>query len=330
MKKIIIFLFSVMLTMHCVTLSAQAEAPKDFKATPVGISLACHLSWINPAATIAGEPLTHITKIVLERNGVIIKEIENPAVGANMNFTDHTVPATGAYHYVLYAVNDEEKGLEAELYTDIGDGCYFRFVMENVFGGSQGWYGSYINITVTGVDYRTVTLQTYSAEVTLFIPSGALTFTWVSIGNSDNSCLFKIYNPLDELIFIIENLEGIGKFLEYENKCNDDVNECDPATNLVISANNATVELTWEGTADSYSIMKNGTVVKDVTETYYLDEDIASGFYSYCIFAYYNDGCVSSPTCDDIMVLSIDVYNNNILIYPNPTTGELRIRNYKY
>jgi hypothetical protein len=325
MKKIIIFLFSVILTMSNVTLSAQAEAPTDFTATPVGISLACHLSWTNPATTIAGEPLSGITKIVLEREGEIIKEIANPAVGAPMSFTDHTVPATNSYHYVLYAVTGEEKGLETKLSADIGDGCYFRFVLESVFGSSHGWFGSYINITVNGVDYCTVTLETYSAEEILFIPSGALTFTWVSVGTNDDACAFYIYNPLDELIFYIENPNG-GVFLEYENQCNDDNHECDSATNLVIFINNSTVELIWEGIADSYSVMKNGTIITEVTETSYLDEDIEYGFYSYCIFANYNDGCVSSPTCDDIMVInSVKEHNDNIMVYPNPASNVINI-----
>jgi hypothetical protein len=306
---------------------AQAAAPTNFTATPVGISLACHLSWTNPATTITGEPLTNITKIVLEREGEIIKEIANPAVGAPMNFTDNTVPATGNYHYVLYAITNEGKGLEAELYADIGDGCYFRFVMENIMGSSQGWQGSYINITVNGVDYCTVTLQGAPlSETTIFMPSGALTFTWVSIGTFDYMCAFHIYNPLDDLIYSISQIYNIGKFLEYESLCNDDNHECDPATNLVISVNNTTVESTWEGTADSYSIMKNGTIIKELTETHYVDEDVAyGGFYSYCIFANYNDGCVSSPICDDVMILNIEDHKNNIMIYPNPANQIVNI-----
>jgi len=328
MKKIMIFLFSVMLTMNGITLFAQAEAPKQFTATPIGISLACHLSWVNPAATVAGAPLTHINKMVLERNGEIIKEFANPAVGAPMNFTDPAVPATNTYHYVLYAVTNE-KGLESELYTDIGDGCYFRFVMRNIGYGSGGWYGSYINITVNEVDYCTVTLQgTYFAEKTIFIPSGALTFTWVSVGAHDAICYFNIYNPLDELLFSIEQIYDIGKFLEYENKCHENNQECDPATNFVISINNSTVELTWEGIADSYTIMRNETVIKEVSETHYVDEDVEYGkFYSYCIFANYNDGCVSPPICDDIRFLNVIDYKDNITIYPNPANDELKIEN---
>jgi hypothetical protein len=306
---------------------AQAAAPTNFTATPVGISLCCHLSWTNPATTVAGEPLTHITKIVLEREGDIIKEIANPAVGAAMNFTDNNIPATGSYHYVLYAITNEGKGLETELNTGIGDGCYFRFVMENQAGSWQGWKGSYINIAVNGVDYCTVTLQnTYFLEKIIFISSGTLTFTWVSVGPSDPACAFDIYNPLDELIFSIEEVYDIGMFLEYENQCNDDNNECDPATNLVISTNNGTVELTWEGIANSYSIMKNGTIIEEVTETYYLDEDIENGFYSYCIFANYNDSCLSSPICDDIMVnVGVEEHKNYILIYPNPANDVVNI-----
>ena len=330
MKKTVIFLLSVILIMNYLNLSAQPAAPTDFSATPVGISLACHLSWTNPATTIAGDPLTQIIKIVIERNDEIIKEIENPAVGATMNFTDNTVPATGNYQYVLYAVNNNGKGLETEEYADIGDGCYYRFVMKNLGGSMHGWFGSYISITANGENYCTVTLQSgYFAEKTIFIPSGALTFTWVSVGTNDDLVGLEIYNPLDELIFSIPDgiLDEIGIFLEYENKCNDDNQDCEPATNLLISTDNTTVHLTWEGDAESYSIMRNGTIIDEVTETSYLDENLEDGFYSYCIIANYDDGCISPLVCDDIVVSNVGItnYKDNILIYPNPARDIVNI-----
>ena len=329
MKKHFIFLLSVILAMNYVTLFAQPSAPTDFKATPVGISLACNLSWTNPATTITGDPLTHITKLVIERNDEIIKEIENPAVGAPMNFTDNTMPATGTYHYVLYAINDDGKGVETEENADIGDGCYFRFVMKNAGGSMQGWKGSYIYIAVSGEIYCLVTLQgSYFAEKTFFIPSGTLTFTWVSVGNYDPVCEFDIYNPLDELIFSIDGVYGdIGMFFEYENQCSNDNHECDPAANLLISTDHNTVHLTWEGIADSYSIMKNGTVIGEVTETSYWDEEVENGFYSYCIVANYSDSCVSALVCDDITVSYEGVidYEHNIMVYPNPAHNVVHI-----
>jgi len=313
--------------MNYVNLAAQPSAPTDFSATPIGISLACHLSWINPTTTITGDPLNSITKIVIERNDEIIKEIENPAVGAPMNFTDNTVPSIGSYHYVLYAVTNEGKGLETEGSADIGDGCYFKFVKENFMGSMQGWQGSYISITVNGADYCIETLQSaYFEKDTIFIPSGVLTFTWVSVGTYDFFSAFKIYNPLDELIFSIYGVEyEIGQFLEYENKCSDENHECEPVTNLLISTNNTTANLTWEGIADSYSIMRNGTIIDEVTKTSYLDEDLENGFYSYCIIANYSDGCESFPICDDIMVLSVTEHKNNIFIYPNPANNAVHI-----
>ena len=327
MKKNIIFLLSIILTMNCVNLAAQATAPTDFKATPVGISLACHLSWTNPVTTVAGNPLNSIKKIVIERNNEIIKEIENPAVGALMNFTDNTVPTTDNYHYVLYAINDDGKGAEADGYADIGDGCYFRFVLQNSTGSMQGWKGSYIIIAVNEENYCTVTLQgNYFAEKIIFIPSGALTFTWVLVGNYGPACEFDIYNPLDELLFSIEGIfDEIGMFLEYENKCSDGNQDCDPATNLLASTDHTTVHLTWEGAADSYFIMKNGTVIDEVTETHFLDEDIEDGFYSYCIMANYSDGCTSPLVCDDITILSVVEHKSNIVIYPNPARNIVTI-----
>jgi len=166
MKKIMIFLFSVMLTMNCVTLAAQAEAPTDFRATRLGTSFACRLSWSNPM-------ITGIIKIVLEREGEIIKEFENTNGGYALDFTDSTIPGYGVYEYAVYAVTAAGNGEKA--YATIhfrSDVCNFKFLLWDDIG--FGWNPvTGIEITVDEIDYGFVNLArgTAYAEVMVALPS---------------------------------------------------------------------------------------------------------------------------------------------------------------
>ena len=302
----------------------RPDKPANFTVTPLGLQLAANLSWTNPTTTIAGEPLNNITKIVIERNGEVIKEIETTAVGISMNYIDNSVSATGKYYYKVYAVNNEGKGVSASEDANIGEWCNFRFVMTSVYYG--GWVGGAIDISVNGTSLGKVSLKgSNNGEEIFSIPSDKILFSWIS--GETTGVTFQIYNSDNELIY--EEAEEYtvtpGPFFEYENKCNDDNQECDPATNLVISTANTTVELTWNGAADSYSIMKNGIIINEVSETSYLDEEIEEGFYSYCIIANYSDGCASPLVCDDIMVLSVLDYKDNIMVYPNPANNVVHI-----
>jgi len=89
-------------------------APTNFTATPVGTQLKCNLSWTNPTTTYAGDPLTSITSVVIERNGTPIHTITSGiTIGGTMSWQDATVPSAGSYTYSVYVVNSEGNGVKA-------------------------------------------------------------------------------------------------------------------------------------------------------------------------------------------------------------------------
>jgi len=69
------------------------------------------------------------------------------------------------------------------------------------------------------------------------------------------------------------------------------------------------------------------------TGTTFLDENLSNGSYEYYVVVHYTNNCISDSS--NHVVVNIEVGINErenvdkIIIYPNPTTGELRITNYE-
>jgi hypothetical protein len=78
------------------------------------------LNWVNPSITANSQPLTSLTSIVIQRNGVIIHTINNPGVGAAGSFTDNSITQSGIYTYRVYAVNSVGDGLKTSKNSFVG------------------------------------------------------------------------------------------------------------------------------------------------------------------------------------------------------------------
>lgn len=84
-----------------------------------------------------------------------------------------------------------------------------------------------------------------------------------------------------------------------------------------------------------YNIFRNGSLIESVglEQLEYLDQDLMSGDYEYCVSAVYDEGeselvCADSITID----LSIGFYVNEItdvIVYPNPTSGIVSIKGFE-
>ncbi|GHV43874.1 hypothetical protein FACS1894180_4280 [Bacteroidia bacterium] len=82
------------------------------------------ITWSNPAMAVSGNALTQLSEIVIERNGVVVHTITNPAIGAAESWTDANVPATGNYQYSIYGVTNGEAGRRTDYVVFVGaDEC---------------------------------------------------------------------------------------------------------------------------------------------------------------------------------------------------------------
>ncbi|MCL2511379.1 MAG: T9SS type A sorting domain-containing protein, partial [Bacteroidales bacterium] len=98
--------------------------------------------------------------------------------------------------------------------------------------------------------------------------------------------------------------------------------------------NNA-VALQWsipetESLPKSYRIYRNNILLQELPQTAYLDENLPNGSYIYAVRAVYADGCESLSyntvkVAIDFTGIVEKVGNDGIVVYPNPTGGELTI-----
>lgn len=198
------------------------HAPTNVEVTPIGASLQAELSWTNPTTTLGGDPLTGITKMVISRDGEVIKEFDNPDVGEAMTYTDKDIPSSGHHYYTFYAVNEEGEGKTASVKTIIGDFC--PVFLELFSTTNLSWEGSNITVTSKGELYGQVTLE-YGDNYkmfTIYVPSGELEFTYNLVGPYNEEKSFKIYNADMEMIYyepISPTGPEDGLFLTYLNDC---------------------------------------------------------------------------------------------------------------
>lgn len=74
-----------------------------------------------PSKTVGGEVLKSISRYEVYRDEKLVKTIENPGVGAVVNYTDQ-VPFCGNYKYAVVSFNENGKGRESREWVYVGVG----------------------------------------------------------------------------------------------------------------------------------------------------------------------------------------------------------------
>ena len=220
------------------------------------------------------------------------------------------------------------------IYINVEEGCQFRFVLKDPNG--IGWSSkNWIDITVDGVDYGSVTLPwgTPNKEVIKLLPSGEIQCYWNGPFDFLSNC-FEIYNSYDELIYESPYPGLLDRiFLIYLNECP----ECSPLTGLVGEYNQESkvVHLSWvvpqSEELTGFDIFRNGELLEHVASTintYSSQTDtLKNGTYKYCVVPVYPFICDLEEECFETYILSIQNYASGLYIYPNPVKEELTIDN---
>lgn len=194
-----------------------ANAPTNFTITPgINFALTADLSWTNPSTTLANAPLTSIDSIVIKRNGTIVHTELNPGVGANMQWTDNTVPAAGIYGYSVHAVTTEGNGIATGGSAEIGELCNIKIVAVDAYG--DGWNGASIRILNNGTLVGTASCSALLDTIVVRCPVASLDFEWVA-GQYDDECSFTIFDGYDIPIFEGNTAPDAGVFFTYNNTC---------------------------------------------------------------------------------------------------------------
>jgi len=115
---------------------------------------------------------------------------------------------------------------------------------------------------------------------------------------------------------------------------------CDNTTTLETNIEQNSVQLHWGNSADSseirgYHIYRNNIRITNqlLTDTIYLDENLPNGDYEYYVRTYLKEGCVSDSSNHVRESIELGVKGvkelKGVILYPNPTDGQLRITNYE-
>lgn len=73
-----------------------------------------------PSITLAGQTLSSITKIEIQRDGELVKTLTGINPGAEFTFNDDAVPANGDHTWTIICSNDKGAGMKAEVSTFVG------------------------------------------------------------------------------------------------------------------------------------------------------------------------------------------------------------------
>ena len=106
--------------MYMDTPPTAPAAPENLEIVGMGPDLIAVLTWTNPSVTVAGDPLTDLIGIKIERDGDLIEDITPAVAGAAMDYFDFLVPASGVYEYTVYGYNADD-GLPASGEVFIGE-----------------------------------------------------------------------------------------------------------------------------------------------------------------------------------------------------------------
>lgn len=278
-----------------------AEAPTNMSVVAADNNeLSATVSWKNPTYTANGTSLTNIDKIVIERNGVIIHEINDVKAGETMTYVDNTVPCFSYFNYSIYAVINGAHGKITKV-ENVGFGptCKWQLILQS--SAFQGMRGANVTIIDEAGAVVTTKTTTNSSATTydLDLPLGNVKFIWNPADASQPSfnltMIVKDYNGNT-----LYNYTGAsadvpqGVFVDTVNNCGYEIPADFPYGLTCVTKDNA-VELKWFYGNDSdeiygYNVYRDGVIIALSKKQSYTDTNVPHGGHCYTVTALYKGG----------------------------------------
>ena len=298
------------------------------------------LNWTVPATSVSGEPLTSIQQLVLKRNGETIQTYNNPQPGSNMTFTDN-VAEYGAYEYTIVGKNYDFEGESFSKIVIVGPSCTWKFICQTT--SFQGWGDAKIQVvSANGIVFKelSMTSSTPLSEKVVF-PEGNFTLKWVNSTTVISSLTINLKDSAGQnaYSFTGSSSQLSGTIFSGNNDCPNCTAPTDFAGAFTYHEGLSGTMLNWDcdyqpskfkiyRSADGVDYSEVASVEGDQHE--YFDA-VENGTYYYRVRAY-SSACESNPALtpenvDYVIVTVAAVAENSInaRLYPNPTTGNLKI-----
>lgn len=292
------------------------------------VSLVGHLRWTNPTESENGHPLNSIDKVVVKRNGIVIREITDVVPGATMTYDDE-VPFFDQYNYTIMVVNNGIYGRPTSVLGVFGPYCEWSVVMTSA--NFHGWDGGGItvqNAAGSYIDFLTTTTSTASIQ-RFQMALGNNNLYWTAPNSNISDMSFKVRDHDNQVVYQFSGPSSAlepGMLRTLNNGCGNE-NTCEAAYNLraeLAPDNDRTVILTWDSDHTpefGYCIYRDGFLFNMSHELRYVDENTEVGGHCYYITALCNGGetepsneyCISSGTgCDPALDLRYRYVNNRV------------------
>jgi len=144
---------------------------------------------------------------------------------------------------------------------------------------------------------------------------------------------YRDYGEILEAVFC----HDLTRDYEYEEVICNNSTYLEPTTEVHFNS----VQLQWSNSAGSefirgYHVYRDNVRITNqlLTTASYLDENLLAGDYEYFIRTFYMEGCISDSSNRVMATIDVGVKETidleSIMVYPNPTTGELRIKSVEY
>ena len=291
------------------------------------VSLIGHLTWTNPTTTLTGETLSSIDKIVVRRNGIVVKQFTDVTPGQTMSCDDE-VPYFDQFEYTVCAINDVINGRAAVTHSVFGPYCEWKIVMTSA--GFHGWDGGGItvqNAAGTYIDF--LTTSTSASFIQKFqMALGNNNLYWTAPASAVSNLSFKIKDSENQLVAEYDGpSSGIdaGLITTLNNSCGNE-NNCVAPYNLVAVTspdNDQDIKLNWssdQAPEFGYCIYRDGFLCGMSHTTEYVDVNTEIGGHCYYITTLSTGGettpsneyCATSGTgCEPPTDLYAEYTNNN-------------------
>lgn len=312
------------------------------------------IQWTNPTLTLDGNALNSIDSIIVRRDFQQIASFADVTPGDIMSFVDEGLEP-GVYEYSVLVKNDA--GFSDTEYKSVmvGEKCDVIFQLNDA--GGNGWRGASVSVVESGRRIAVVELENGGDE-TRVVPllKGELSFYWNSgwfSAMDDNEISFTIYDAVNNELFASPDSLVQGFLFSFDNICDNALNCMSPIDfegEYRWNDDGFGAFLSWSLSADyltGFNIYRSNdnesyyllaTVSSTTTSDYeYFDEtDPDTYFYRICAtYQMEDEYCESEPAMtpdgENFVVVtvtsSVEKPLDNISMYPNPTDGELMIKN---
>ena len=276
------------------------EAPKNLVVKPAANNkLSATLTWKNPTYTLAGTTsIKEFDKIVIERNGKVIKELTGMKAGENASYVDNAVPAFSYYEYSVYAVVGDSYGKIARAESvGFGPTCKWQLILQS--SAMQGMRGAYVSVLdqANAVAMKKTTQNSTLTTYDLDVPYGNVKFVWNPADEQQTSYTLTL-NLKDHNGNTVYSYNGSsekmpkGIFLDTINDCGYVIPDENPY-NLVCEVKDNSVVLNWSGIGGDYygyNIFRDGLLIAHSRITTYTDTDVPHGGHCYTVTAMFDGG----------------------------------------